>query len=74
MSQLAAISLVLWNHGNSSIILPHNKNIALPDSIVILLQNPTYAVLEQLWGLIACHREVWLPMQDFDEKGKELFI
>ena len=39
-----------------------------------VLQNSACAVLEQLWGLIACRQEAWLPMQEFSEKGKGLFI
>ena len=42
--------------------------------LFVLLQNPANAVLEQLWGSIASIQEAWLLMQDFGEKGKELFI
>ena len=42
--------------------------------LFVLLQNPTNAVLEQLWGSIASSQEAWLLMQEFGEKGKGLFI
>ena len=37
---------------------------------VRVLQNPTYVLLEQLWGSLTHHQEAWLPMQEFGEKGK----
>ena len=39
-----------------------------------VLQNPAIAVPEQLWGLIACCREAWLPMQDSGGKEEGLII
>ena len=31
-------------------------------------RTPAYAVLENLWGLITRHQEVWLTMPEFGEK------
>ena len=66
----------LWNnaHPTESHADQGCQQLLMVSPLYVLLQNRTSAVLEQLWGLIAHHWEAWLPMQEFGEKGKGLFI